>query len=162
MSDVPPEPSPIYLQLRESIFRLDPANAGLAPTDAAPRVWAVMMETGYPVGFATLVSLADGTTSLYYSTGGGMLGSADYAPVADASKALVAQAENHLEELSADNIFPLPEVGQVRFIFLTYTGIYTSEAPEDLLASGDHPLSRLYALGRETLTQLRLLSEKKR
>ena len=162
MSDVPPEPSPIYLQLRESIFSLDPANAGLAPTDAAPHVWGVMMETGYPVGFATLVSLADGTTSLYYSTGGGMLGSADYSPVADASKALIAQAENHLEQLSPNKIFPLPEVGQVRFIFLTYTGISTTEAPEDILASGKHPLSRLYALGRETLTQLRLLAEKKR
>jgi hypothetical protein len=162
MSDVPPEPSPIYLQLRESIFSLDPANAGLAPSDAAPHVWGVMLETGYAVGFATLVSLADGTTSLYYSTGGGMLGSADYAPVAEASKALVAQAENHLEGMSPSDTFPLPEVGQVRFIFLTYSGIAAAEAPEDILASGKHPLSRLYTLGRETLTQLRLLAEKKR
>ena len=80
------------------------------------------METGYTVGIATLVSLADGTTSLYYSTGGGMLGSADYTPVAEASKALVAQAENHLQSMSSGDKFPLPEVGQVRFIFLTYSG----------------------------------------
>src|SRR4030042_4174386 len=100
MTEGPPEPSPIYLQLRDSIFSLDPANAGLAPTDAAPHVWGVMMETGYAVGFATLVSLADGTTSLYYSTGGGMLGSADYSPVANASNGLVAQAENQIGRAS--------------------------------------------------------------
>ncbi len=162
MTDAPPEPSSIYLQLRERIFSLSPAEVGLAPSEAAPRVWCVLMETGYAVGFATLVSLADGTTSLYYSTGGGMLGSSDYIPVAEASKALVAQAENHLDRVSSKDTFPLPEVGQVRFIFLTYSGVFTVEAPEDTLASGKHSLSRLYLLGRETLTQLRLLAEKER
>lgn len=161
MNDVPPEPSPIYLQLRDRIFSLDPAEAGLIPTDTAPHVWCVLMETGYAVGFATLVSLADGTTSLYYSTGGGMLGSSDYLPVANASKALVAQAENHLEGSPVSDKFPLPEVGQVRFIFLTYSGTSMVEAPEDTLASGKHPLSQLYTLGHETLTQLQLLAETK-
>ncbi len=162
MTDLPPEPSSIYLQLRDRIFSLSPAEVGLVPSAAAPHVWCVLMETGYAVGFATLVSLADGTTSLYYSTGGGMLGSSDYLSVAEASKALVAQAENHLDSLASNGTFPLPEVGQVRFIFLTYTGVFTAEAPEDTLASEKHPLSRLYMLGRETLTQLRLLAEKQR
>ncbi len=162
MNDITPEPSPTYLQLRSLLFSLNPADAGLTPSDAAPHVWGVMMETGYAVGFATLVSLADGTTSLYYSTGGGMLGSADYTPVADASKAFVTQAENHLQHMSSSDELSLPDVGQVRFIFLTYTGIYTTEESEETLASGNHPLSRLYKLGRETMAQLRILAEKTR
>ena len=32
------------------------------------------MDTGYPNGTATVVCLVDGTTSLYTSTGGGILG----------------------------------------------------------------------------------------
>jgi hypothetical protein len=147
MNDVPPEPAQIYLKLRSRVLSLDSAEVGLTASTIAPHVWGVLMETGYEVGIATLVSLADGTTSLYYSTGGGMLGSADYTPVAQASKALVSQAENHLQQMSSADNLPLPEVGQVRFTFLTY--------------SGDHPLSQLYTLGHETLTQLRLLTEKK-
>jgi hypothetical protein len=120
------------------------------------------METGYQVGSATLVALADGTTSLYYSTGGGMLGSGEFSPVAEASKALVAQAEKHLQHASLSDEFPLPEVGQVRFIFLTYTGVFTGEAPEKTLAAGGHCLSPLHIKAKETLEQLRLLAYSKR
>ena len=91
-----------------------------------------------------------------------MLGSADYIPVATASKTLVALAEDHLQHVSPTNDFPLPEVGQVRFIFLTYSGMLAGEAPEKSLAQGEHPLSPLFTSAHETLEQLRLLAEKKR
>lgn len=162
MSDVPPEPAPTYLQLRSRILSLDPAEVGLTPSNSAPHVWGVLMETGYTVGTATLVALADGTTSLYYSIGGGLLGSGEYTPVAEASKALVTQAENHLQQMSSTDKFPLPEVGQVRFVLLTYSGRLTSQESEKTLSSGKHSLYQLYTLGHETLTQLRLLAEKKR
>jgi hypothetical protein len=162
MNDVPPEPTQTYLQLRSRIIRLDPAEVDLTPTNNAPHVWGVLMETGYAVGTATLVSLADGTTSLYYSTGGGMLGSGEYTPVAEASKALIAQAENHLLQMSSTEKFPLPDVGQVKFTLLTYSGTFSVEESEKKLATGNHPLSHLYSLGHETLSQLRLLAEKKR
>ncbi len=157
-----PEPAQIYLQLRERIFTLQPAEVGLAPSITAPHVWGVLMETGYVVGSATLVCLADGTTSLYFSTGGGMLGSGDYTPVAEASKALVDEAEHHLSELVVTTEFPLPEVGQVRFSCHTYSGICSAQTTEDALRSGDHPLSHLYKLAHETMEQLRLSAEKKR
>ena len=162
MNDVSPEPAATYLQLRSRILSLDPAEVGLAPTTLAPHVWGVLMETGYAVGTATLVSLSDGTTSLYYSTGGGMLGSGEYTPVAEASKALVTQAEKYLQQMSSTNKFPLPELGQVRFILLTYSGLFAAEASEKTLISMKHPFSLLYTLGHETLAQLRLLAEKKR
>ena len=137
MNEAIPEPAQVYLQLRGRILKLNPSEVDLVPSKAAPHVWGVLMETGYQVGSATLVSLADGTTSLYYSTGGGMLGSGEFLPVAEASKSLVAQAEDHLQQVSLSNEFPLPEVGQVRFIFLTYTGLFTGEAPEKILAAGE-------------------------
>jgi len=161
MDDIVPEPAQVYLQLRNRILSLNPTEAGLSPSNAAPHAWGVLMETGYPVGYASVISLADGTTSLYYSTGGGMLGSGEYTPVAEASKTLVAQAENHLQYVSLVNEFPLPEVGQVRFIILTYSGMYAGEAFEKTLAAGKHPLSPLFVRAQETLEQLRLLAEKK-
>jgi hypothetical protein len=121
-----------------------------------------MMETGYTVGLATLIALADGTTSLNFSTGGGMLGSGDYIPVAEASKAFVVEAELAMDQMPLASEFPLPEAGEVRFNILTYAGSFTSVALEEELAAGQHPFSLLYARARETLEQLRLLAEKKR
>ena len=161
MSSEAPEPAQVYLQLRERILNLDPTEMDLHPSCNAPRVWGVLMETGYKVGSATFVALADGTTSLYYSTGGGMLGSGEFSPVAEASKSLVAQAEDHLQQVSLSYEFPLPEVGQVRFIFLTYTGLFTGEAPEKILAAGGHRFSPLFRKAHEILEQLKLLAEKK-
>jgi hypothetical protein len=162
MNVIAPEPAQVYLQLRNRILSLNPAEMSLAPSIEAPRVWGVIMETGYEVGTATLISLVDGTTSLYYSTGGGMLGSGEYTPVAEASKALVAQAEILFNQMSPASELPLPEVGQVRFTLLTYSGILTGVASEKTLARGKHILTPLYTHAHETLTRLRLLADKKR
>lgn len=162
MSLASSEPAQVYLQLRNRIFSLDPSEVGLSPSDHAQQVWAVIMETGYDVGFATLVSLADGTTSLYYSTGGGLIGSSIYSPLAEASKALVAEAENHLDQLHLTTMFTLPDIGKVRFYLLTYRGILTAEIGEIELSTGEHALSPLYQRAQETLSKLRMFSEKKR
>jgi hypothetical protein len=158
-----PEPAQTYLQLRGRILGLNPEELHLTPSSSAPHVWGVLVETGYEVGIATLVSFADGTTSLYYSTGGGVLGSSDYTPVAQASKTLVVEAEKHLKRMSKNkDDIKLPEVGQVSFTLLTYSGAYSAQAYEEQLASGSHPLSPLFTQARQTLTQLRVLAEKKR
>jgi hypothetical protein len=162
MNSSRPDPAQTYLQLRSRTFSLNPTELGLEPSNEAPNVWGVLVEMGYEVGTASLVSLADGTTSLYYSTGGGMLGSADYQALAEASKAFVSQAENHFVHMSPANDFPLPEAGQVRFILLTYSGAYSLEVPEKLLVSGDHPLSPLFERAQQALALLHQLAEKKR
>jgi hypothetical protein len=162
MSTEASEPAQVYLQLRNRILNLNPADMDLHPSPGAPHVWGVMMETGYPVGSATLVSFVDGTTSLYYSTGGGMLGSGEYTPVAESSKALVAEAEIYLQQMTIASNIQLPEVGQVRFTLLTFAGTFSDAAPERMLAEGEHPLSPLFTKAHETLEQLHLLAEKKR
>ena len=91
-----------------------------------------------------------------------MLGSGDYTPVAQSSKAFVAEAETHLQLMTSSTDFPLPEVGQVRFILLTCAGSYSDAALERKLAGGNHSLSPLFTKAHETLEQLRILSEKKR
>ncbi|OGO27421.1 MAG: hypothetical protein A2136_02785 [Chloroflexi bacterium RBG_16_54_11] len=161
MSNAAPEPAPVYIQLRERILNLEPETVDISPSSENPHVWGVIVETGYDVGTATLVCLVDGTTSLYYSTGGGMLGSGEYASLAEASKELVAQAEDLLPQVSPAIDYSLPEIGQVRFIFLTYNGTYSAGATQGALAGGDHPLSPLFAEAQNTLTKLRLLAEKK-
>ncbi len=160
MNAAPPAPADDYLQLRSRILSLDPAELGLSPTSAAPHVWGVLVEMGYTVGSAILVALADGTTSLQYSTGGGLLGSPGYSPLAEASRTLVTQAEKSLQHTSPSNEFPLPQPGQVRFFLLTYSGVYAGDATQKNLSKNGHPLSPLYQSAQGALGQLRLLAEK--
>ncbi len=156
------EPAPTYLKLRERILSLLPEGVGLSATGQVNQVWGVIIETGYEVGTATLVALADGTTSLYYSTGGGMLGSADYLPLADSSKALVASANLYLSQLDKADEIPLPAAGQVRFTFLTFGGKFSTAVDQSSLTAGDHQLSPLYTQSLHTLDQLRVLVDKNR
>ncbi len=156
------EPAQSYLQLRERILNLNPTELGLKPSIAFPHAWGVIMETGYDAGSAMLVALADGTTSLYYSTGGGIIGSGGYSPVAEASKKLVSQADDYVRHYPATTDFPLPEVGQVKFYFMSYDGVRVAETTEDELTSGKRTLSPLYQHAQASLKQLHQLSSKKR
>ncbi len=72
----------VYQGLRAQILGLDPATAGLQQGSVDRVVWGALMETGYPRGTATLVALADGTTSLYLSGGGGIIGGGSHEAVA--------------------------------------------------------------------------------
>jgi hypothetical protein len=161
MENRTPEPESTYLQLRQRVLNLDPHELGISSSSTSGIVWGVMMETGYEVGSASLAVFADGTTSLYFSTGGGLLGSPEYLPVAEAAKEMVVQAEHSLGQLSPSEEIALPSAGMVRFTLLTFSGTLTAEDSEHSLTSGNQPLSGLYSAGRETLTQLRLLQDKK-
>jgi hypothetical protein len=146
------------------MLSLDPAAVGLHPSAELPRVWGVLMEMGFPEGAATIVSLADGTTSLYTNEGGGVIGGGEHAPVAAASRRFLAEAEATEAGLSPEeptNV-QLPPAGVVSFVVLGYSGTQTGAAGEDELASTQHPLSRLYAAGQDVITALREAEESRR
>lgn len=74
-------PADVYSGLRCQVLALKPNDHGLS--DRQP--FAVLMETGYEEAVATLAVIADGTTSLYFSNGGGVIGAGQHAAVRKAS-----------------------------------------------------------------------------
>ena len=132
---------------------------GLAPAPDHPIAYGALMEIGYPSAVASIVSLADGTTSIYLGSGGGTIGAGAHAGPAQASRRFVAVAAQSLGALQPSQDLPLPAIGNVAFHVLTYDGGYTLEADEDELRSRGHPMSALYSAGHEVLTQIRLLEE---
>jgi hypothetical protein len=145
-----------YLPLRSQLLGLDPDAAGLPRL--AGQVWGVLFEIGYDNGSVTVVSVADGTTSLYTSSGGGMIGAGEHAPVAAATKAFVAAVEAHLDAFGPDPDEAVPAAGMVTFRALTYAGRRRAEAPEQDLGERRHPLWPLFYAGQDVVTQLRLAS----
>jgi hypothetical protein len=145
--------------LRRLVLSTSPADLGLT-VDADPdRVYGVLMETGYEAAVVTVVSLIDGTTSMYVSTGGGTIGAGEQEPVAEATRAFVAMAQVFVGQTEPTATFDLPDLGRVRFQLLTVGGGRTAEAGEDELGFGRHPLSPLFHAGQDVITEIRLLSE---
>jgi hypothetical protein len=149
----------VYQGLRGQILDLDPASAGLGQTPARQVLWGALVETGYPRGTATLVTLADGTTSLYLSTGGGMIGGGFHEAVAAATRSFLAELERYLPLLRPDPDAALPAVGRVIIRALTYQGRMSAEAAEDDLGHGRHQLSPAFYAAHRVITEPRLIDE---
>jgi hypothetical protein len=149
--------SPVYGQMRQEALTTPPEE--LEFERRWPRVWGSLMELGLPSGaVATLVVFADGTTSLYSSAGGGIVGSGSQRTVRQASEAFMqaATAANRGFADAAES--PLPAPGRVRFYLRTTGGLRTAEAGEAELKAGGHALSALYTAGQAVLAQVRPLS----
>jgi hypothetical protein len=149
----------VYQGLRARILGLDPASAGLGQGQAHQVLWGALMETGYARGTATLVALADGTTSLYLSTGGGIIGGGFHHAVATATHGFLAVLENHLHMLGPDPDPGLPAQGRVIMRALTYAGRLSAEASEGDLGHGRDQLSPVFHAAERVITELRLVDE---
>jgi hypothetical protein len=129
----------VYAGLRDQVLHLKP-GAG----DVSATVIAVLMETGYPEAVATLVAVADGTVSLYFSNGGGVIGAGAHDGVRSVARTLLSSAETYVSRASETDSFPLPSKGHVRFYLVTTQGTFTIEAPESDLGLRRHEFSPLF------------------
>jgi len=152
-------PNGVYSGLRHQALSTNRSEVGIAaPTTDAP-VWGTLMETGYDSVTVTLAALSDGSTSLYFSNGGGVIGGHSHEGVRRANSAFIKQANHSLPDLKRCETFPIPEPAHTVFYVLTDSGILTGGALEDDLGYGRHQLSALFHAGHEVITQLRMISE---
>ena len=150
----------VFIGLRGQILTLDPASIGLKPTTDRPRVWGALMDMGRANDtWVTIVALADGTTSLYTSTGGGIIGAGMRPDVAAASAVWLSTIEQHLDLLPVATDSRLPPDGFVVIRALCFDQHRAIEAPEDDLGHGRHPAAALFHSAHGVITQLRLVDE---
>jgi hypothetical protein len=147
-------PASSYQSLREQALHGTREALGLP---AGKPAWGVLMETSFPEGTATLVCMSDGSTSLYMSRGGGIIGGGGHAGVRRAAVAFVTEASKHLEDTVTARSFPLPLEGRTVFYFLTDDGVRSADALEDDLGENRHALSPLFHRGHRVITELRAL-----
>ncbi len=148
----------VYRGLRQQILTVEPEKFGMTPKETN-RVWGVLMETGYPEAVATLVTLADGTVSLYFSNGGGMIGFGKQ-ETRKVCEAFLDMAPKFITYASHTDAFPLPSNGYTRFYFLSFDGIFTVEATDNDLGNWRSPLSPFFHKGHDVITEVRLINEK--
>ena len=152
-------PMEVIRRLREQAFQLSAADLELSPTPSRPHVWGAIMELGYPTGIATLLSFAEGTTSLYFGNGGGVVGAGEHESVRAAAEVFLDAVEAHRAGLNAVEETPTPRIGRVRFYARTFGGTLGAEATEDQLRQKLHPLSPVFFAGHAVISAIRESSE---
>jgi hypothetical protein len=140
-------------QLRAQALFADPASVGIRPLPAS--AWGVVMDSAYDGGCISLVSLLDGSTSVYFQSGGGMIGAGMHERVRSASRELVRTAESLLGEMTPATSTGYPAAGQTRFFVRTDSALLSAEAAETELGDGMHPLSALFYAGQDVLAAVR-------
>jgi hypothetical protein len=108
-------------------------------------------------GIASIVCVADGTTSMYTSTGGGMIGAGAHPNMAEANARFLEEVERSPALLQPVEELPLPQPEMVRFNVMTYSGPRTAASIPEELAPGGQPLSPLFLAGNDVITQLRMV-----
>src|SRR5256714_12731142 len=128
-----PQPE-VYEGLRKQVLHLTAAQLGEKFAEAP--ILALLMETGYPQAVATLVGVVDGTSSLYFSNGGGIIGAGTHKTVADANARWLESGVAVLPRLSVVTDTPLPDVGLEQFVPGTPQGLLGSSAAGKLIGLG--------------------------
>ena len=149
----------IFEALRSQALSVGAASVGIAPSAELPRVYGVVMDRAYPEGLATLVAFADGTTSLYTSGGGGVIGGGEHASVAALNRQLLIAAEDHLERFSLRHQTELPNDGRVLITVLTYTGRFAAESSAEDLGEGRHAAAPVFYAAHEVIHALHMIEE---
>jgi len=149
--------------LRNMALTMTPDQLNVTVPATGRGVWGSVTDFGTPQGTATLVTFLDGSTSLYYSTGGGIIGSGDSSDdVLKVSQDLLAELDSCTAQMEARPPQKLPAADFVRFYAHTRDGLLsTAEIPEADLQSSEHPLFSCYAAAQHVLTQVLKTSGKK-
>lgn len=150
---------PIFADLRSMALTVDLASLQTPPGEPWGGAGVAMMEIGMDRAVASIVAIADGTVSMYTSTGGGVIGAGEHAAVRAEAKRFRTVVADSRNLLARSSDFPLPGPGEVRFQARIGDEGFSGAAPESVLRGGRHPLSTVYAAGQDLLTEIRLASE---
>ena len=148
----------IYDSLRKQVLAIKPEQLGEFGNRP---ILCILMETGYPEAVATLVAVADGSVSLYFSNGGGIIGAGQHPEARDTAMSFIEYSQGFLGNTKHTDTFPLPKKGNTRFYFVTSKGVKTVEAQEEIFGNNGHKLSPLFHKAHELIYVIQSIEEQK-
>ena len=144
----------LYRTLRTAALTRAPKDVGISV--ASGKLFVVVIDLPRPTGTATLVTYADGSTSLYLSAGGGVIGAGGRKTVRTAATKLFTSAVRAKSFAISTTSFPLPPPGEVTFYLRPPSGTSTIRASEADLADHTHPAAALYDEAQTVVAELGL------
>lgn len=108
--------------------------------------------------WVSLIAVLDGTTSLYFGSGGGIIGAGKSEIVRKANHLFLETASRFISSFTRVTEYPLPKPDYVHFYVLTSDGVYASEElDQSELDAMRSNLTPLYAAAQNVITQIRLV-----
>jgi len=153
-----PDPAEIFRALRAQVLATGATRLGRSDSPANDEIVAALMEWNLDGTVVTLVAIADGTVSLYFSSGGGIIGAGVHEGPRKAAEAFLSSAAKHRSLFVSTTAAPLPGEGMTRFHSRTPGGDFASEARTQDLAEGRHALSPLFYAAQDVITAVRTAS----
>lgn len=128
----------------------------------AESVQLVLMDWVVQNGTTTVLAAADGTASIYLSSGGGFIGGGQRIPqIAEAARRAVKLASQALPLATKTTTYDQPKTGEVYFYIRALDGVYRAVAKEEKLKDGTDPLMALGGMMQAIVTGYRLSQQKK-
>ena len=121
---------------------------------------AVIMDVGTKLGAYSLIVTSDGSCSLYFQKGGGIIGAGEHKNVQYVCKILLNKARDLLENPVLYEDCPLPKDNHYNIHIVTRNGVCKFTGKEDTLLDQNNS-TILFTLCNNIITQLRLIDEKK-
>lgn len=150
------DPEHIISKLRHEMLTVDALEMGITPEEDN-RVWGVLMETIYDDVVVSLVTMAEGSVSLYYSNGKAVIGIGQHQSARHVSLEFISLANAFLYLGSLVEEFPLPVRDECIFYFRTFEGVYKAVADRKELKNNRSPLSPLFFKADDVITEYRLI-----
>ena len=156
-----PDPA-VYVGLRNLMLHSTREKGGIPPASKPTDPYGVLMDWGVDAGTATVVAMADGTASVYLSSGGGFLGGGQsHESIRAAAKKTVELAGEVQPIMQLTTMYPLPQRGRVTFYVLTDAGVFTATASDQEMATHKSPLYKLGDSAQTIITEYRLMQRGK-
>jgi hypothetical protein len=111
-----------YKGLRKMAFDMSFQQLGLTLNDSD--IYGVILDWDTGDGVATLAAYKTGDASLYFSSGGGVIGGGQNQHVSSAAKKFVKEATVYFDKSKVMYAIPLPDKNSIRLYFLTAKGKY--------------------------------------
>jgi hypothetical protein len=145
-----------YLALRKLAVSTTPEALAIKPL-GPDQVYGVVMDWDTGDGIVTAVALSTGDASLYFETGGGLIGGGSHANVKTEVAKYLAFAQEALKntERLQNSTDPVP--GAVCFHFLTPSGIRIGQDFAELVQDNRSAWTPLFTVANDVITALRMV-----
>ncbi|MGD9842279.1 MAG: hypothetical protein AB7F79_12650 [Steroidobacteraceae bacterium] len=152
----PLDPIKMTALLRAGVLAIQPADMGYQ-LENCPDVLGVMLELCNPEVVVSLVTLLDGSVSVYLSDGDGVIGCGQHPDVRQAARKMMQMASRMSPYCEPVDQYPLPVEQQVRFYLLSKRGVLGAVATRTEMDEGMSELAELYYACHGVISMIELL-----
>jgi ankyrin repeat protein len=141
-------------RLRRTMLETVPEGTAAGADDP----FLVVMDMPRSGAVVSVMSSTIGDASIYFSTGGGVIGGVEHENVRSAAKVFVQEVARQRGQLTAVTDYAYPTGSNVRFFLRTPKAVYMAEATEESLLNGQSALAPAFLRAQDVITQLRMIS----